>query len=136
MRLLAITELTSISAGTTPAGGTTGTSTASAGPTGSTAVCGPGSHPDVKWSQTVTYGSASGKGGTTGASVSAGGAVKSVTTTGSATCVPDKPAASSGTRSTSPGGSRPRSSGSGGSKPPAASPTCYDPDPTAYDDYC
>ena len=133
MRLLAITELTSISAGTGP----TGTSTASAGPSGSTAECAPGSHPEVKWSQTVTYGSASGKGGTSGAGASAGGTVKSVTTTGSATCVPDKPAPSSGTRSSSPGGSRPASSGTGGSRPPAASkPTCYDDDPTAYDDYC
>ena len=127
MRLLKVTELSSVSAGTDPAKPTTG-NTASAGPTGSSATCPPGQVPVVTWSSTNsgTQGSASGGNRVVGGSVS--GANNNQGINASATCAPPQ---SGGTnQSTKPAQSTtPRST----STRPSVS---YDPDPSAYGDYC
>ncbi|MFL6636338.1 MAG: hypothetical protein ACJ8HJ_28915 [Massilia sp.] len=127
MRLLKVTELSSVSAGTDPAKPTTGNS-ASAGPTGSSATCPTGQQPIANWSSnnSGTQGSASGGNRVVGGSVSGGNNNAGINA--SATCAPPKSGGTS--QSTRPAQSTTPSSS--GTRPS----TSYEPDPGAYDDYC
>ena len=126
MRLLKVTELSSVSAGTDPAKPTTGNS-ASAGPQGSSATCPPGQQPIANWSSNNSgaQGSLSGGNRVVGGSVSGGGSSQNVNA--SATCAPPR---SGGTNQST----RPAQSTTPRSTPTRPS-VSYEPD-TGYDDYC